>query len=427
MANAVASSESKATPSRNGSRPAPAAYATSKRSYHGATSLPASGTRAAGLPAAKGKTCQRPLPSTSSSRARCGRLSTPSARYRGHPAAKKKSSPTCAPWAAGHGFAVAADAAGNLLVAVPASPGCETAPVGGAAVPPRHGHRKEPRGGARFRPRPDRGRARRRLGARPRHHPRRRQRHRRRARHGGRHRARLSAIRGSSCCSPSTKKPGSTAPSSSTRRWSAAACCSTSTAKTKASSTSAAPAPSRSRPTFPRPAGGAAAAAEGETFELMVSGLRGGHSGTEIHTHRGNANKILARLPGRRPRARRRLRPGGLRRRRQAQRHPPRKPSPSWSSRPAAQADPRADPGRGAAAAPRGAGGLRPGPRGRAAAAAGSRAPRLGAAAGGGARPPAAGDRRGAGRRAGDVAGDGGPGRDLGQHRGGARRGERHR
>jgi dipeptidase D len=37
-------------------------------------------------------------------------------------------------------------------------------------------------------------------------------------------------------------------------------------------------------------------AATGETHELMVSGLRGGHSGTEIHTHRGNANKILARL-----------------------------------------------------------------------------------------------------------------------------------
>ena len=34
----------------------------------------------------------------------------------------------------------------------------------------------------------------------------------------------------------------------------------------------------------------------GESYELMVSGLRGGHSGTEIHTHRGNANKILARL-----------------------------------------------------------------------------------------------------------------------------------
>lgn len=46
--------------------------------------------------------------------------------------------------------------------------------------------------------------------------------------------------------------------------------------------------------TFPwtrgaRPAGG-------ESFELMISGLKGGHSGTEIHTHRGNANKILARL-----------------------------------------------------------------------------------------------------------------------------------
>jgi dipeptidase D len=38
------------------------------------------------------------------------------------------------------------------------------------------------------------------------------------------------------------------------------------------------------------------AAAGGEIFELMISGLRGGHSGTEIHTHRGNANKILARL-----------------------------------------------------------------------------------------------------------------------------------
>jgi dipeptidase D len=33
-----------------------------------------------------------------------------------------------------------------------------------------------------------------------------------------------------------------------------------------------------------------------DVYELMVSGLRGGHSGTDIHTHRGNANKILARL-----------------------------------------------------------------------------------------------------------------------------------
>lgn len=33
-----------------------------------------------------------------------------------------------------------------------------------------------------------------------------------------------------------------------------------------------------------------------DVYELMVSGLLGGHSGTDIHTHRGNANKILARL-----------------------------------------------------------------------------------------------------------------------------------
>lgn len=40
----------------------------------------------------------------------------------------------------------------------------------------------------------------------------------------------------------------------------------------------------------------ASARPAGDSYELMVSGLRGGHSGTEIHTHRGNANKILARL-----------------------------------------------------------------------------------------------------------------------------------
>lgn len=51
--------------------------------------------------------------------------------------------------------------------------------------------------------------------------------------------------------------------------------------------------------TFPWPARGdrpAGEEARGECVELMVSGLKGGHSGTEIHTHRGNANKILARL-----------------------------------------------------------------------------------------------------------------------------------
>lgn len=31
-------------------------------------------------------------------------------------------------------------------------------------------------------------------------------------------------------------------------------------------------------------------------FELKVSGLQGGHSGEDIHKHRGNANKILARM-----------------------------------------------------------------------------------------------------------------------------------
>lgn len=48
---------------------------------------------------------------------------------------------------------------------------------------------------------------------------------------------------------------------------------------------------------LPRPAGAAASpAGGGEVYELAVAGLRGGHSGTEIHTHRGNANKILARI-----------------------------------------------------------------------------------------------------------------------------------
>jgi dipeptidase D len=36
--------------------------------------------------------------------------------------------------------------------------------------------------------------------------------------------------------------------------------------------------------------------ADGRRFELSVSGLRGGHSGVEIHTHRGNANQALARV-----------------------------------------------------------------------------------------------------------------------------------
>lgn len=47
--------------------------------------------------------------------------------------------------------------------------------------------------------------------------------------------------------------------------------------------------------TFPL-AGRSGEAPAGERFELMISGLRGGHSGTEIHVHRGNANKILARI-----------------------------------------------------------------------------------------------------------------------------------
>ncbi|MGL5776758.1 MAG: beta-Ala-His dipeptidase, partial [Aeromonas veronii] len=35
---------------------------------------------------------------------------------------------------------------------------------------------------------------------------------------------------------------------------------------------------------------------DGETFELAVKGLRGGHSGCDIHRGRGNANKLLVRL-----------------------------------------------------------------------------------------------------------------------------------
>lgn len=35
---------------------------------------------------------------------------------------------------------------------------------------------------------------------------------------------------------------------------------------------------------------------DGRRYELAVSGLRGGHSGVEIHSHRGNANQTLARL-----------------------------------------------------------------------------------------------------------------------------------
>ena len=38
------------------------------------------------------------------------------------------------------------------------------------------------------------------------------------------------------------------------------------------------------------------AATQGEGFELQVKGLRGGHSGVDIHRGRGNANKLLARL-----------------------------------------------------------------------------------------------------------------------------------
>ena len=38
------------------------------------------------------------------------------------------------------------------------------------------------------------------------------------------------------------------------------------------------------------------AATEGEGFELQVKGLRGGHSGVDIHRGRGNANKLLVRL-----------------------------------------------------------------------------------------------------------------------------------
>ncbi|WP_438405384.1 peptidase dimerization domain-containing protein, partial [Aeromonas hydrophila] len=37
-------------------------------------------------------------------------------------------------------------------------------------------------------------------------------------------------------------------------------------------------------------------ASEGEAFELAVKGLRGGHSGCDIHRGRGNANKLLVRL-----------------------------------------------------------------------------------------------------------------------------------
>lgn len=38
------------------------------------------------------------------------------------------------------------------------------------------------------------------------------------------------------------------------------------------------------------------AAGEGAGFELQVKGLRGGHSGVDIHRGRGNANKLLVRL-----------------------------------------------------------------------------------------------------------------------------------
>lgn len=38
------------------------------------------------------------------------------------------------------------------------------------------------------------------------------------------------------------------------------------------------------------------AATQGEGFELQVKGLRGGHSGVDIHRGRGNANKLLVRL-----------------------------------------------------------------------------------------------------------------------------------
>ncbi len=34
---------------------------------------------------------------------------------------------------------------------------------------------------------------------------------------------------------------------------------------------------------------------EHDTFRLSIGGLRGGHSGTDIHKHRANANRILAR------------------------------------------------------------------------------------------------------------------------------------
>lgn len=37
-------------------------------------------------------------------------------------------------------------------------------------------------------------------------------------------------------------------------------------------------------------------ASEGEAPELAVKGLRGGHSGCDIHRGRGNANKLLVRL-----------------------------------------------------------------------------------------------------------------------------------
>jgi len=33
-----------------------------------------------------------------------------------------------------------------------------------------------------------------------------------------------------------------------------------------------------------------------QSFHLQVKGLRGGHSGVNIHQERGNANKLLARL-----------------------------------------------------------------------------------------------------------------------------------
>ena len=36
--------------------------------------------------------------------------------------------------------------------------------------------------------------------------------------------------------------------------------------------------------------------ADHQTFEVSISGLRGGHSGVDIHLGRGNANKLLARL-----------------------------------------------------------------------------------------------------------------------------------